>query len=178
MSLAGKTVAILVEKIYEDRELWYPYDRLREEGAKIVLVGPKAGQTYESKYGYPAKSDKAAADVSAKDFDALVIPGGFAPDHMRRDEAMVALVRDMVAAGKPVAAICHAGWMLCSAEVLKGRRATSFSSIRVDLEHAGAKWVDEEVVRDGNLITSRNPGDLPAFLRAIIGALWEAKPRG
>ncbi|MEX0703171.1 MAG: type 1 glutamine amidotransferase domain-containing protein [Planctomycetales bacterium] len=172
--LNGMKVAILVEKMYEDRELWYPADRLKEAGAEVVLVGPRAGETYPSKHGYPAKSDRAASEVSADEFQALVIPGGYAPDHMRRDEAMVGLVREMVESGKPVAAICHAGWMLCSAKVLDGRRATSYASIRDDMEHAGADWVDEEVVRDGNLITSRDPGDLPAFLKAIIEALTEA----
>lgn len=172
--LQGKRVAVLVEQLYEDQELWYPAIRLREEGAEVLLVGPKAGESYPSKHGYPAKADRAANDVSADEFDAVVIPGGYAPDHMRRHRAMVQLVADAVRADKPVAAICHAGWMLCSAGVLDARRVTSFFSIKDDMENAGADWVDEEVVRDGNLITSRNPGDLPAFLRTIIEALSEA----
>ncbi|MHB0958509.1 MAG: type 1 glutamine amidotransferase domain-containing protein [Pirellulaceae bacterium] len=171
MELQRKKVAILVEQLYEDLELWYPYYRLKEAGAEVVIVGPKARETYPSKHGYPAKSDQAADDVSAGDFDAVVIPGGYSPDHMRRSKAMVRLVRDMDAQGKTIAAICHGGWMLCSADVLKNRRVTSYSSIKDDVTHAGAQWVDEEVVEDGNLITSRQPADLPAFMRAVVQAL-------
>lgn len=168
MTLAGKRFAILVEEQYEDQELWYPARRLAEAGAEVMLVGPKAGATYASKHGYPAQAEKGASEVSVDDIDGLIIPGGYAPDHMRRHQAMVKLVRDTFQADKLVAAICHAGWMLCSAGVLKGKEATSFSSIKDDLVHAGATWVDREVVQDGNLITSRTPDDLPAFLRAII----------
>lgn len=177
MQLSGRTVAILVEKLYEDLELWYPYHRLREEGAKIVLVGPQAGETYPSKHGYPARAERAAGDVRASEVDAVVIPGGYSPDHMRRDPAMVALVRDAHAQGKVVAAICHAGWMLISAGLARGRRLTGFFSIRDDLVAAGADYVDEEVVRDGNLITSRKPDDLPAFCREIVGALARVETR-
>ena len=171
MTLEGKTAAVLVEDIYEDLELWYPVYRLREEGATVSLIGPEAGKTYSSKHGYPAKADLAAGDVSAADYDAVIIPGGYAPDRMRRDPAMVKLVADAVQQEKTVAAICHGGWLLCSAGVLEGRRTTSFSAIRDDMVNAGAIWVDEEVVRDGNLITSRKPDDLPAFLRSIIESL-------
>ncbi len=170
MSLSGLRVAILVENLYEDRELWYPHDRLREEGATVTLVGPEAGRTYQSKHGVEATADRAASDVSADDFEAVIIPGGYSPDHMRRCEAMVRLVKEAVESDRIVAAICHAGWMLCSADVLKNRRVTSFSSIRDDMRHAGADWVDEEVVQDGNLITSRHPGDLPAFMKKVIAA--------
>lgn len=165
--------AVLVENIYEDQELWYPVRRLQEAGAEVVLVGPKAGETYKSKYGYPAKADRAAEDVSADDFDGVIIPGGYAPDHMRRHKAMVNLVREAVEGDKIVAAICHAGWMLASADVLKGRRVTSFFAIRDDMTNAGADWVDEEVVRDKNLITSRTPDDLPAFMRTVLEACRE-----
>jgi len=171
MKLESISVAVLVEDVYEDLELWYPVYRLREEGAHVVLVGPEAGKTYSSKHGYPAEADRAARDVSADEFDAVIIPGGYSPDRMRRDPAMVKLVADAAAAGKPVAAVCHGGWMLCSAGVLEGRRVTGFFAIRDDVVNAGAEWVDEEVVRDGNLITSRTPDDLPAFLRTIIEAL-------
>ncbi len=174
MARNGKRVAVLVEDIYEDQELWYPVQRLREDGARVTLVGPEAGKTYASKHGYPATADRAAGNVSAADFDAVVIPGGYAPDRMRRDPAMVKLVADAVTQGKTVAAICHGGWMLCSAAVLQGRRATSFDAIRADMSNAGAEWVDREVVRDGNLITSRKPDDLPAFLRTIIESLAES----
>ncbi len=174
MTLSGKHIAVLVEDIYEDLELWYPVYRLREEGAKVSLVGPESGKTYTSKHGYPAKADRAAEDVSAADFDAVIIPGGYAPDRMRRDPAMVKLVAEAVEQDKLVAAICHGGWMLCSAGELSGRRVTSFSAIKDDLVNAGAEWVDKEVVRDGNLITSRKPDDLPAFLRSIIESFAES----
>ena len=170
MKLQDKKFAILVEEVYEDSELWYPFYRLKEEGAEVVLVGPEQGQTYKSKYGYPATADKAASQVKASDFDGIVIPGGYSPDRMRRHRSMVQLVKKAFDEQKIVAAICHAGWMLCSAGVLKGRRVTSFSSIKDDMVNAGADWVDEEVVRDGQLITSRQPKDLPAFMRAIIEA--------
>jgi protease I len=174
MKLTGKRVAVLVEDIYEDLELWYPYYRLREEGAEVMLVGPEAGKTYTSKHGYPATSDRAAEDVSVDDLDAVIIPGGYAPDHMRRHPAMVHLAREAVHGGKIVAAICHAAWLLCSADVLRGREMTSFFAIKDDVVHAGAEWVDKEVVQDDNLITSRKPDDLPAFARAIVEALRSA----
>src|SRR5207302_3929507 len=126
--------------------------------------------------GYPVKSDRGARDVSADDFDLLVIPGGYAPDHMRRHEAMVRLVSTMAEQGKVVAAICHGPWVLCSTQALKGHKATCFFSIKDDVMNAGANYVDAEVVRDGNLITSRKPDDLPAFLQAIFQAIREAKP--
>jgi len=170
MKLDGREFAVLVENHYEDLELWYPVLRLREAGAKVSIVGPQAGKTYQSKHGYAAKSDQAAGDVAVDELDGVIIPGGYAPDHMRRHEAMVSLVREAHKAGKIVAAICHAGWMLCSAGVLEGKEVTSVPAIKVDLENAGANWVDREVVQDDNLITSRTPDDLPAFMRAIIAA--------
>lgn len=163
-----KRYAVLVEDHYEDQELWYPVRRLTEAGAEVTLVGPEAGATYKSKHGYPATSDKAADDVTADEFDGVVIPGGYAPDRMRRHNSMVRLVRELFDAGKTVAAICHAGWMLCSADVLKGKSATSVSAIKDDMVNAGADWSDQEVVVDGNLITSRTPEDLPAFMKAIL----------
>lgn len=173
MTLAGKRVAILAENLYEDLELWYPLYRLREEGAQVTVVAPRAGETYTSKKGYPVRSEAAADQVRAEDFDAVIIPGGYAPDHMRRHPAMVELVRQAHAQGKLVAAICHAGWMLASAGILKGKKATSYFAIRDDVINAGAIYLDREVVRDGNLITSRKPDDLPAFCREIIAALQE-----
>lgn len=170
MNLTGKRVAVLVADLYQELEFWYPYLRLKEEGATVVAVGPEKRE-YRSRLGYPASAELAAAQVRAADFDAVVIPGGYAPDNMRRSPALVTFVREMAESGKPVAAICHGGWMLCSARVVAGKRVTSVSAIRDDLENAGATWVDEEVVRDGNLITSRVPSDLPAFLRAIVAAL-------
>lgn len=170
MTLENECLAVLVEDQYEDQELWYPVLRLREAGAAVVIVGPEAGKTYRSKHGYPVTSDKSASEVDASSFDGVVIPGGYAPDRMRRHESMVLLVRQMFEAGKVVAAICHGGWMLCSAGILVGKEATSFSAIKDDMINAGAKWVDHEVVQDRNLITSRTPDDLPAFMRTIVTA--------
>jgi protease I len=171
MKLAGKRIAILAENMYQEMELWVPYYRLREEGAEVKVVGAGGAKSYTSKHGYPVTVDVQADQVKAVEFDAVIVPGGYAPDMMRRHPAMVALVREAGQQGKVVAAICHAGWMLVSAGILKGRRATSFFSIKDDLVAAGANWVDEEVVVDGTLITARKPDDLPAFCRAIVGAL-------
>jgi protease I len=171
MELEGKKIFILVETIYNDLEFWYPYYRCKEAGAEVVVVGPMGGLVYTGKAGLPVKADAGMADVAAAGCDALIIPGGYAPDHMRRHPEMVKLVTDCVESGKIVAAICHAGWMLASADVLQGRTVTSFFAIKDDMVHAGANFVDEEVVIDGNIITSRMPDDLPAFMRAIIGTL-------
>jgi len=171
MDLNDKTVAVLVEQQYQELEVWYPYYRLKEAGATVVMVGPEAGKSYPSKLGYPAKSDKAAKDVSAADFDGVVIPGGFAPDFFRRDPATIQLVRDLHARGKVLAAICHGPWLLCSTDALKGKRATCFFAIKDDVINAGATYVDEETVVDGNLITARKPDDLPAFMQATMFAL-------
>ena len=176
MELQGKRAAVLVEQQYQEMEVWYPIYRLREAGCKVTMVGPESGQSYPSKLGYPAKSDKAAHTVSANDFYLLVIPGGFAPDYLRRHEPVLRLVGDMAEQGKIVAAICHGPWVLCSTQALKGKRATCFFAIKDDVSNAGANYVDDEVVRDGNLITSRKPDDLPAFMRAIIQAVREMKP--
>jgi protease I len=171
MKLEGKRIAILAENLYQEMELWVPYYRFREEGAEVKVVGAGGAKSYASKHGYPVSVDVQAEQVKAVEFDAVVVPGGYAPDMMRRHTAMVNLVREAAQQGKVVAAICHAGWMLVSAGVLKGRKATSFFSIKDDLTAAGADWQDAEVVVDGNLITSRRPDDLPAFCRAIVAAL-------
>jgi protease I len=170
MTLQGKRVAILVEDIYEDPELWYPYYRLQEAGAEVTLVGPQK-TTYTSKHGYPATADVAADEVSADDFDGIVIPGGFAPDKLRRYPAVLALIKGIDAKGGLVAAICHAAWVAISARVVAGKRATCVGAIKDDLINAGAEYVDEAVVVDGNLVTSRTPADLPVFLPAIIDQL-------
>jgi protease I len=138
------------------------------------VIGAGGARSYTSKHGYPVTVDAQAEQVKAVEFDAVIVPGGYAPDMMRRHDAMVGLVREAAQQGKVVAAICHAGWMLVSAGLLKGRKATSFFSIKDDLEAAGADWQDAEVVVDGNLITSRKPDDLPAFCRAILAALSKA----
>jgi len=169
--LEGKKIALLAENLYQDQEVWYPLFRLKEEGADVVVVGSGSAKTYTSKHGYPVAVDKDAAQVNAVDFDAVIIPGGYAPDLMRRYPEMVKLVREAFDQGKVVASICHGGWMLASADILKGKTVTSFFAIKDDLVHAGATFVDEEVTVDGNLITSRKPEDLPAFCRAIITAL-------
>ena len=171
MTLEGKRVAILAENMYQEMELWVPYYRLKEEGADVKVVGAGGAKTYTSRHGYPVSVDVQAEAVSAVEFDAVVIPGGYAPDMMRRHDAMVRLVREAFHQGKVVAAICHAGWMLASAGILKGRKATSFFAIKDDVANAGATWVDQEVVVDGTLITSRKPDDLPAFCREIVRAL-------
>jgi protease I len=171
MELEGRRVAILVEDQYEDLELWYPYYRLKEAGAEVKIVGTGRAETFASKHGYPAKADLAVTAARVDDFDAVVIPGGYSPDLMRRKPEMVAFVRDMDAAGKTVASICHAGWMLVSSGVAKGRRLTCFFSIRDDVMAAGGQYVDESVVVDRNLITSRFPADLPDFCRAIVAQL-------
>ena len=173
--LGGKRVAVLAENMYEDLELWYPLIRLREAGAEVSVVAPTAGATYKSKHGLEVKADLSAENAKAKQFDAVVIPGGFAPDYMRRSEAMVKFVKDANDEGKIVAAICHAGSMLVSAKVLKGKTVTCYKSIKDDVINAGGDYVDRAVVRDGDLITSRVPDDLPAFCGEIIAAL-KTKP--
>ena len=169
--LQGKRVAILAADLYEDQELWYPYYRLQEAGADVTLVGPKADTTYTSKHGYPVTTDEAAAKVRAKDFDGIVIPGGYAPDKLRRYDAVLNLVKAIHDRGGMVAAICHAGWVPISAGIMRGKIATGFYAIKDDLMNAGAEYVDEPVVVDGNLVTSRSPADLPQFLPAIIETL-------
>jgi deglycase len=172
-NLKGKRAVVLVEKFYEDLELWYPVLRLREAGCEVQIVGPNAGETYASKHGYPARSDVAASDVRPADLDAVIIPGGYSPDHMRRCPAMVDLVTQAAQMGKVIAAICHGPWMLCSARCLSGRKVTGFFAIRDDVVNAGGIWQDAPCVRDGNLVTSRTPDDLPAFMQGIFAALVE-----
>jgi protease I len=176
MKLKGKKVLILVETFYNEFEFWYPYYRLKEAGAQVTVVGSGSAETYTSKAGLPVTVDTSADKVSVADYDGVVIPGGYAPDHMRRYPAMVGLVKEVAEAGKLVAAICHAGWMLASADIIRGRTVTSYFSIKDDLVNAGGNWVDKEAVVDGHLVTSRTPDDLPAFMRAIIGVLAGDRP--
>ena len=171
-------IAILVEKIYEDLELQYPRLRLKEAGHTVDVIGPKAGETYVGKHGYPQKAEKSAAEVKASDYALIVIPGGTSPDHMRRNGDMVRLVREAAAKGIPMAAICHGPWMLCSTDALRGRRCTSYMSIVHDVVNAGGKWVDEECVVDGPIITARTPDDLPAFSNAILQLVSDGKATG
>jgi protease I len=174
MRLKGKRAALLVEEIYNEFELWIPYYRLKEEGVETVVVGSGSASVYKGKFGIPVSVDKSASEVSAEDFDAVVIPGGYAPDRMRIHPEMVRFVKDMWGRGKIVAAICHAGWMLVSADILRGRKVTSYIAIKDDMVNAGALWEDSELVRDGNLITSRMPDDLPAFCRTLVQAMEES----
>ncbi len=175
MSLLRKKVLIFAGPLYEDLELWYPKIRLEEEGATTVVAGI-GEKTYQGKRGYPVAVDANVDQVEAPQFDGLVIPGGFAPDQLRRFDKVLQLTREIYQAGKPVAFICHAGWVPISAKILTGKRATSVRAIKDDMENAGVIWEDSPVVVDGNLISSRSPADLPQFCRALIQAL-ERGPR-
>jgi protease I len=175
-ALSGKRVAMLVEEEFEDRELTGPLEALRAAGVIVTVVGSAAAAEYRGKRGQAiVKADIAAGAANANDFDALVIPGGHAPDRMRLRHAMVDLARDTMAAGKLVAAICHGPQLLISADVLRGRTLTCWPSIAVDVKNAGGLYVDRPVVEDGNLITSRKPDDVPAFTEAIVRALAKAR---
>ncbi len=173
MRLKGKKVVCLVEAEFEDLELWYPVMRLREEGAEVLLAGPERGSVYKGKYGVPAKADLSFEELDPEEYDGLLIPGGWAPDKLRRDPRVLRTVRSLHAAGKPIGQICHAGWVLISAQILKGKRVTSTPGIRDDMENAGALWVDEPVVIDGNLVSSRRPPDLPAYAKTFCDLLAE-----
>ncbi|HMK09460.1 MAG TPA: type 1 glutamine amidotransferase domain-containing protein [Anaerolineales bacterium] len=172
MSLAGKRVAILVDEGFEDLEFWVPLMRLEEEEAEVTVVGTKAGRVVRSKSGgLTASIDCDAGEVKAEDFDAVIVPGGWAPDKLRRSEAVLRLVRDLAEQGKVVAMICHAGLVGISAGIVKGRRATGSLGIRDDLVNAGASWVDRAAFRDGNLVWGRVVPDIPAFCRELVAAL-------
>jgi protease I len=169
--LTGKHVAMLVEDEFEDRELTGPLEALRAAGAEVTIVGPAKGAEYHGRRGHTISADMAAGAARAAAGDARVIPGGYAPDRMRMRPAMVDLAQEMVAAGKPVAAICKGPQLLISANVLRGRTLTCWPSIAIDVKNAGGLYVDKPVVEDGNLITSRKPDDLPVFSEAIVRAL-------
>ena len=177
-TLSGKRVAILVEQEFEDSELSGPRDALIAAGATVVMVGPISGAEYRGKRGEAVvTSELAAGAAHMKDFDALVIPGGHAPDKMRMRHAMVDLTRDAMDANKPVAAICHGPQLLISANALRGRTLTCWPSIAIDVKNAGGLYVDKPVVEDGNLITSRKPDDVRAFSEAIVRAVGGRKPQ-
>jgi len=173
-SLNDKRILMFVDDVYEDLELWYPKLRLMEAGAQVTVAGPETNQKYSGKHGYPCVSDAAIRDMQAADFNAVVIPGGFMPDKLRRDPSVLSLVREFAEAGKPVAAICHGGWIAISAGVYRGVRVTGSAGIKDDLINAGAQWTDAPVVVDRHFISSRKPDDLPDFCRAIIRALSAA----
>ncbi|MEW6424882.1 MAG: type 1 glutamine amidotransferase domain-containing protein [Bacillota bacterium] len=170
MPAKGK-IALFVEEMYNEHEFWYPYYRMIEAGYEVVVVGTGRQEIFTSKLGMPARPDVTADKVKTEELAAVIIPGGFAPDKMRINQDMLRIVREALAGGKVVAAICHAGWVLVSAGILKGRKATGCIMIKDDLVNAGAEYLDQEVVVDGNLITSRLPGDLPAFCREILKKL-------
>jgi protease I len=171
MSHTGKRAVILVDNLYQEMEVWYPLYRLQEAGLEVSAAGHEAGKVYTSKHGYPITAAQSIASVRASRRDVLILPGGYAPDRLRTYPEVLQLVREMDEAGRVIAAICHGGWILCSAGVLHGRRATSVQNIRDDMTNAGALWEDSEVVIDKNLVTSRKPADLPAFMREVIKLL-------
>jgi len=169
--MAGKKIAVLVDEMYQVTEVWYPYYRLIEAGFEVNLLAAEADKQYHSKEGYPCVSEIAAGQADPGEYDCMVVPGGFAPDYMRRSADVIDFANGMVNAGKVIAAICHGGWLLCSTSIYKGKKATCFMAIKDDIKNAGADYVDAECVVDGNLITSRKPDDLPAFCKAIMAAL-------
>jgi protease I len=164
-------VAFIMDEMFEDSEFRFPYDRAREAGHEPVVVGLKKGKEVAGKKGEAVTTDVSIDEVTADDFDALVIPGGYSPDKIRSNPAMVSFTREMAGASKPVAAICHAGWMLAEADLVRGKTVTSYESIKTDLVNAGANWVDQEVVEDGNIITSRKPDDLEAFTKTLLSQI-------
>lgn len=168
MDLSGKKIALFIEEMYNEHEFWYPKFRLLEAGATVVVAGTAADKEYNSKVGFGAKSDVAFSSLVAEEFDGVIIPGGYAPDYMRRSKDARQFVKAMDDQGKLVAFICHAGWMVISAGILKGRKVTSVASIKDDMVNAGAEWQDAEVVRDRNFVSSRTPADLPAFMKAVM----------
>ncbi|UOQ44454.1 type 1 glutamine amidotransferase [Halobacillus salinarum] len=171
MRLENKKVIALVSKDFEDLELWYPVLRLQEEGAEVHLVGEEAGKEYPGKYGVPAVSDYAFADINPADYDGILVPGGWSPDKLRRYSEVIAMVRHMNDHEKPIGQICHAGWVLISAGILEGRNVTSTPGIKDDMTNAGAVWHNEPVVKDGHLISARRPPDLPPYAKAFADLL-------
>lgn len=169
--LSGKRILSFVGEIYEDLELWYPKLRMIEAGAEFVCAGPEAGRTYSGKHGYPCVSDARIDNVSVKDFDGLLCPGGFMPDKLRRDADVLQLVRQFHEQGKLIAAICHGGWIPISANVYHGVRVTGSLGIKDDLVNAGAVWEDASVVIDRHFVSSRKPDDLPDFCRGMLQVL-------
>ncbi|MFF2856432.1 type 1 glutamine amidotransferase domain-containing protein [Peribacillus sp. NPDC058002] len=171
MRLAGKKVISLVHHEFEDLELWYPILRLKEEGAIVHLAGEKANETYIGKYGVPAISEYEYGSIKAEEYDAILVPGGWAPDKIRRFPEVISLIQSMEENKKTIGQICHAGWVLISAKILQGKNVTSTPGIKDDMENAGATWIDKPVVVDGNLVSSRRPPDLPDYLRELINVI-------
>jgi protease I len=171
MRLKDKKIIALVDHEFEDLELWYPVLRLQEEGAIVHYAGPKAHETYKGKYGVPATAEFSFDDIEASDYDAVLVPGGWAPDRLRRYAKVLDLIRSMDEQRKPIGQICHAGWVLISAKILQGRNVTSTPGIKDDMENAGATWIDEPVVIDGHIVSSRRPPDLPPYVKAFADLL-------
>ena len=171
MELNGKKVLTVIEDDFEDSELIYPHYRMQEAGADAIIAGPVAEKVYTGKNGVPVKSDVAFHEIEIKEFDALLVPGGWAPDKLRRYDTVLDMVRHMMDNDKVIGQICHAGWVLISADVLKGKKVTSTPGIKHDMMNAGAEWIDEPVTVDGKLVSSRRPPDLPAYGRALVEAI-------
>ena len=172
MRLKGKTIGILVGPGYEDLEFWVPFMRMQEEGATVLVIGTRKNETYKSKSGgLSAQSQAAASEISADQLDALLVPGGWAPDKLRRDEGVLALVRGMNDQSKIIGLICHAGWVAASAGICRGKQATGSTGIKDDMENAGATWVDAPALRDGNLVYGRVVADIPDYCRELIKSL-------
>ena len=171
MDLKGKRIAVLVDNMYQEMEVWYPVYRFQEAGADVDIIAAKAGITYTSKVGYPIISHKSYDEIAVRDYAGVIVPGGFAPDFIRRHDRANQFVHDMDKSKKLVGAICHGLWVPCSAGILKGRRCTSFFAIKADVVNAGATWEDKEVVVDKNLVSSRKPEDLPAFMKACLAVV-------
>lgn len=171
MRLSGKKIIALVDEEFEDLELWYPIYRVREEGATVHLAGLEKGKKYIGKYGVPAESELSFDELSAADYDGILVPGGWAPDKLRRYKQVLQVVRELHEAKKPIGQICHAGWVLISAGILKGVTVTSTPGIRDDMENAGAIWKDEAVVVDGHIVSARRPPDLPEYGKAFADAV-------
>jgi protease I len=171
MSLKDKTVLMLAEHDFEDLELWYPILRLKEDGIKVLVAGKEKGKTFLGKHGLPVVADIDFKEMLVMKFDALLVPGGWAPDMLRREPEVLEITRKINGEGKPIGHICHAGWVLASADVIRGRKVTSTPGIKDDMINAGAIWVDEECVVDGNFVSSRRPSDLPMYMAEFIRLL-------
>lgn len=171
MRLEGAKIVVLVENEFEDIELWYPVYRLIEEGAIVHMLGAEPNKVYHGKHGVPATSDDSFEDADANAYDAIFIPGGWAPDKLRRYESVLALVKKMHDAEKVIATICHGGWVLISAGIARNRKITGTPAIKDDLNNSGAEWIGEPAIVDGNIVSAQRPPDLPNFMKLFISTL-------
>ncbi|ACB85308.1 type 1 glutamine amidotransferase domain-containing protein [Natranaerobius thermophilus] len=170
--MQDKKAIVLCANMYEERELWYPYYRLQEAGLEVELVGAEEG-TYTGKAGLPCKVDKQISQINAEEVDAVIIPGGFAPDSLRRNQQILNVIKKVNNNGGLIAAICHGPWLLVSADIISGKHITCFWAIIDDVKNAGAHYEDREVIRDGNIVTSRIPHDLPEFMKECLTVLQD-----